>query len=472
MTTTRTTLRDLVRIPGGGRYALSATVEAATSGMLRPFIVIYAVLIGLSAGQAGMTLTVGMLAGLGAVPLAGWWIDRGARRAPAVAALLVRAVGSLLLALVPGIAGFAIGAVLIGVGTQIAPPTNSALVAALAGPARRAAALAAGRSLRNAGLGAGALLGTVLVAGGPEVLRWLALATAVGCAFGAAVIARVPLPHQDPAPARTAGTKKARGGGLRTVTVLALAGIPYAFYADILEIALPLLLVQGLHASLAWPSGIFVANTVMVIALQLVVVVRLAKWPQRTVLFWSGLLLAASYLAFWLGGATGGSPGTVLVAMAIVPYTLGEILYTGSSVPLVIESAPPHLMGRALARWQLSYGLARAVDPIIITGLLSLGAAALWLPLAAATLLGAAAVRLGTRRHRLHRSRESMSQAVADGGSPAVDGPLTKSLRMSPGRPGPTVVAATTSVGPGHKLSGHPGRGRPGRRTGTRPPAL
>ena len=72
-------------------------------------------------------------------------------------------MGSLLLALVPGIAGFAIGAVLIGVGTQIAPPTNSTLVAALAGPAQRAAALAAGRSLRNAGLGAGALLGTVLV---------------------------------------------------------------------------------------------------------------------------------------------------------------------------------------------------------------------------------------------------------------------------------------------------------------------
>ena len=67
MTTTRTTLRELVRIPGGGRYALSATVEAATSGMLRPFIVIYAMLIGLHARQVGMTLTAGMLAGLGAV---------------------------------------------------------------------------------------------------------------------------------------------------------------------------------------------------------------------------------------------------------------------------------------------------------------------------------------------------------------------------------------------------------------------
>ncbi len=418
MTTTRTTLRELVRIRGGGRYALSATVEAATSGLLRPFIVIYAVQIGLGVRQAGMTMTVGMLAGLGAVPLAGWWIDRGARRAPAVAALLMRGLGSLLLALVPGIAGFAIGAVLIGAGTQIAPPTNSALVAALAGPTQRTAALAAGRSLRNAGLGGGALLGTVLVASGPEVLRWLALATALGCAFGAAVIARVPLPHQDVPAAPAAATKEARGAGLRTVTILAVAGIPYAFYADILEIALPLLLVQGLHASLAWPSGIFAANTVMVIALQLVVVVRLAKWPPRTILFWSGLLLAASYVAFWLGEATGGGSDTVLVALVIVPYTLGEILYTSSSVPLVIESAPPHLMGRALARWQLTYGVARAFDPTVITGLLSLGTAALWLPLAAATLLGAATVRLGTRQHRPRRSREQpMRHAVADGGS-------------------------------------------------------
>jgi MFS family permease len=423
VTTTRTTLRELVRIPGGGRYALSSTVEAATSGMLRPFIVIYAVLIGLSAPQAGVTLTVGMLAGLCAVPLTGRWIDRGGRRAPAVAALLVRAVGSLLLALVPSIVGFAVGTVLIGVGTQIAPLANSALVAALAGPARRTAALAGGRSLRNAGLGAGALLGTVLVASGPDVLRWLALATALGCAFGGAVITRVPLPHQDVrAPTPAAATREARGVDLRTVTVLALAGIPYAFYADILEIALPLLLVRSLHASLAWPSGIFVANTVMVIALQLAVVVRLAKWPHRTVLFWSGLFLAASYLGFWLGGATGGRPGTVLVALVIVPYTMGEILYTSSSVPLVIESAPPHLVGRALARWQLSYGLARAVDPIIITGLLSLGAAALWLPLAAATLLGAATMRQDIRGHRLHRWRRQSLAPKVESMAPAPHG--------------------------------------------------
>jgi hypothetical protein len=76
---------------------------------------------------------------------------------------------------------------------------------------------------------------------------------------------------------------------------------------------------------------------------------------------------------------------------------VGEILYTGSAEPLVIASAPAHLLGRSLARWQLSYGLARAVDPMIITALLTVGAAALWVPLAGATLAGAAVVARTTR---------------------------------------------------------------------------
>jgi MFS family permease len=400
---TRTTLRALVRIPGGARYTLSAAVESLTSGLLRPFVVIYAVTIGLDPLPAGVALTAGMLVGLVAVPLAGRWIDTGALRAPSIAALLVRATGAGCLVLFHGVAGFAIGAVLIGVGTQVAPPANNALVAALAGVRHRAAALAAARSIRNAGLGAGALLATALVAGGPGVIGRLSLGMAAGCALGAAVLATVPVRRADaPAVARPGaerppvGTGAARGG-LRTVTVLALAGIPFAFYADVLEIALPVTLVQTLRASPAWSSGIFVGNTVLVIALQVIVVVRLSRRSNRAVLAVSGLVLAGSYLGFWLGAAHGGLAGIMLIAAAAVPYTIGEILYTGSSVPLVIESAPPHLIGRALARWQLGYGLARAADPVIITGLLSIGATALWVPLAAATLLGAAAVAMSGR---------------------------------------------------------------------------
>jgi Major Facilitator Superfamily len=195
---TRTTLRDLARIPGGGRYLLSAAVEALTSGLLRPFVVIYAITIGLDTTQAGVALTAGMLLGLAAIPLVGYWIDTGARRAPPVASLLVRAGGAATLALFPDAPGFVVGTALIGIATQVAPPATNALVAALTGDRHRTVALAAGRSIRNAGLGSGALLATALVAGGPGVLRWLAVATAIGSQLGAAALITVPLHRADP----------------------------------------------------------------------------------------------------------------------------------------------------------------------------------------------------------------------------------------------------------------------------------
>jgi hypothetical protein len=249
------------------------------------------------------------------------------------------------------------------------------------------------------------------------VIRWLAVAMAIGSALGAVTLSTLPLRHADPPAASRPSVRprvntRTSGGGLRVVTVLAVACMPLAFYADVLEVALPVTLVQTLHASPAWSSGIFVGNTVLVIVLQVPVVVGLSGRPHRTVLAASGFVLAGSYLGFWLGTAWGGAPGVLLVATVALPYTLGEILYTGSSVPLVMDSVPAHLTGRALARWQFSYGLARAADPIIITGLLAIGSAALWAPLTAATVLSAAVVVLSGRAGRAERVH------IADRGRP------------------------------------------------------
>ncbi len=83
-------------------------------------------------------------------------------------------------------------------------------------------------------------------------------------------------------------------------------------------------------------------------------------------------------------------PGVAAVA---VLYTLGEILYTGSGTALVAASAPPHLLGRALARWELSSGVGRAA---VLTALLASGPGLLWGALAVTTAVGALAMlRLG-----------------------------------------------------------------------------
>ncbi|OEV23041.1 MFS transporter, partial [Streptomyces nanshensis] len=71
---------------------------------------------------------------------------------------------------------------------------------------------------------------------------------------------------------------------------------------------------------------------------------------------------------------------------------LGEIGYAGSATALVTALAPAHVLGRALARFQLSTGFGLAVSPAALTALAPHGPAALWGTLAAATLLSTGAV--------------------------------------------------------------------------------
>ncbi|MFF2044131.1 MFS transporter [Kitasatospora sp. NPDC058170] len=412
-------LLALLTAAGGRRYATALLVDALGTGLLRPFLLLYGIsVLHLDPGTTGLAMTAGMLVGLVAVPLTGRWIDRGARSLPAAATLLVRAAGALILPAADGPAGFTAAAVLLGIGGQCWPTTHAAMVSTLTAGRLRDAALAAGRTLRNAGLGVGALLATFAVAGGEDVLRALAGVTAAACLLAAALVhsLRVTAPltalsgtaaplttaarpgpassdaRPDAGPGRAATTAPAAGAPLRRITLLSVAALPYAFCFDVLEVALPALLVLRLHASPAWSSGVFVGNTVLVIALQLAVVLRLADRSRRTVLAAAGGVLALSYLGFWAAGAVGGTSGAAMVAAVSVLYTLGEILYAGSGTALVAATAPPHLLGRAIARWELSTGVGRALAPAALTVLLAAGPGVLWPALAATTLLAAAAV--------------------------------------------------------------------------------
>ncbi|WP_406070382.1 MFS transporter [Micromonospora sp. NBC_01638] len=204
-----------------------------------------------------------------------------------------------------------------------------------------------------------------------------------------------------------------------------------------LEVALPAVMVTQLDVSLVWSAGMFVGNTVLVIAVQVPLVVWLGRWHRRSVLAASGVVLAGSYLGFWAAAGVGGDTGAALVAVVCVLYTAGEILYTGSGTALVIASTPERLVGRALVRWQLSTGLGMAVAPAILTGLLAVGPSALWLMLALTTLAGAAVVlrtptgegvRPGRRRSARRAGRaEGAAEMLLDGH--AVAGHLSLSGR-------------------------------------------
>ena len=264
----------------------------------------------------------------------------------------------------------------------------SALVATVARGRELDAALAAGRALRNAGLGAGALLATACLAGGTTALRALAAVTGLAYLAAAALAGSVRLhAHPAAAPAKD----KADGPAPRMRALLA-ANVVYVFCLNVPEIALPLVLVTQLHASPVWSAAIFVANTVLVVTLQVPITVLMSRFARRTVLALAGVILAASYLGFLAATSLGHGWSAPAVATVSVVCTIGEIIYAGSATALVTALAPAHALGRALARFQLSTGFGLAVSPAVIATLASHSPAALWGSLATATLLSASAV--------------------------------------------------------------------------------
>lgn len=413
-TTTKLRPRALVRASGGPRYAVALAVDALGTGLLRPFLLLYGVtVLRLSAPATGIAMTIGVVVGLVCMPVVGRWLDRGARSTVVAASMLVRVLGvALLLATPAGDARlFATAALFLGIGNQAWPAAHAALVATVAHGRERDAALAAGRALRNAGLGVGALLATACLAGGTIALQ--ALAGVTGLAYlAAAALAWSVHVHARPA---AAPVEERDDGPPPRMRVLLAANVIYVFCLNVPEIALPLVLVTQLHASPAWSAAIFVANTVLVVTLQLPVTVLLSRFPRRAVLALAGLVLTVSYLGFLAATSLGLGWGAPAVAAVSVVCTLGEIIYAGSATALVTALAPAHVLGRTLARFQLSTGFGLAVSPAVITTLAPHGPAALWGSLAAATLLSASAVAAEKDQRPRPGASSPMQSATASG---------------------------------------------------------
>ncbi|MEU7861751.1 MFS transporter [Nonomuraea sp. NPDC049141] len=390
-TTTKIQPRALVRASGGPRYAVALAVDALGTGLLRPFLLLYGVMVlRLSTSATGIAMTVGVVMGLVCMPAVGRWLDRGARSTVVAASMLVRVLGVALLLAAPvgHVWLFATAALFLGIGNQAWPAAHAALVATVAHGRERDVALAGGRALRNAGLGVGALLATACLAGGTTALQALAAVTGLAYLAAAALAWSVRLRTH---PAATPATDRAGGPAPRMGALLA-ANVIYVFCLNVPEIALPLILVTQVHASPVWPAAIFVANTVLVVTLQVPVTVLMSRFSRRTVLALAGVVLAASYLGFLAATSLGHGWSAPAVAAVSVVCTIGEIIYAGSATALVTALTPAHVLGRALARFQLSTGFGLAVSPAVITALAAHGSAALWGSLSAATLLSASAV--------------------------------------------------------------------------------
>ncbi|MFG1806038.1 MFS transporter [Streptomyces sp. NPDC049040] len=398
------------RLPGERAMLGAMAVDAVGSGMYVPFsLVFFHHITGLSFAVVGAVLTAVGLVGMAALPLAGAAVDRyGARRVQLVL-YGVRGAGFALYPLAASLPAFATVALGTAFGDRAFPAVQQSWIGEVATGADRDRLQAAARALRNGGLGAGALLASLVVTLAGD-RGFIAAAYLNAASFGVAwlLMRRVHAParpavrpatkQEEPPAARQARQK---GAGYRVVFAdrpfLALTGANFltALGYSALAVLFPLFIAGSLHGAQSLTGAAFTVNTVLC-AVGGVHIARLTRrgGARRTRAAALGALLFAAAFAGLALLATvrphaGWAAAGLLLALVTL-YTVAETVHNPAAGSLAVAAAPEALRGRYMAAYQLSWSLASILAPSLFTTLTAADARLPWLLLVGTSLSAAA----------------------------------------------------------------------------------
>jgi MFS family permease len=291
-----------------------------------------------------------------------------------------------------------------GTGFGIAQTANQVLTLTLVPPEQRASSIALRRVAGNFGTGSGATVAGFIVASANHLHAFQALYLVDGATFAIfALVVLVGIPNLRLAKAASANDG---GTGFRAVArdrlllVLVAANIVLvmvggAFFSNILS---PFALA---HTPVR-PGEIGVVilfNTFFIVVAQ-VPAARVVKRMRRThALAATCAIFAIGLLAVLLATLTRSTltATTVLTGVAIV-IAVAECAQFVVLGPLVAELAPPHLLGRYMSLYGLTFTIGVALGPAVGGALLATSPDAVWWGGALAlALTGVGLVRLGDR---------------------------------------------------------------------------
>jgi MFS family permease len=366
---------------------VGGVVNAFGNGIVLPFLVIYLHNVrGISFAAAGLALAVGAVAALVAGISAGSIVDRFGGRNTLVLGLLLQACCFALLPLVrEAWHAFALLAVE-GAGTACFWPGQSTLLSRLSTPERTSAAFALQRISMNLGLGLGGVVGGLIASTAHPTTFTILFLLDAGTFF---VFVGVLGTITEPRPvATTHEAEDAQGYAavLRDRNFLALMGLNVLFVAVGYEVfaLLPPFAKNYADVSERWVGFIWLANTLLIVLIQMPVSKALEGRRRMPALALMSLLFAASALIVLAGGIwlTATAAALVFVGATLV-FGIGETLQGPTQAPLVADLAPDHLRGRYFALGSMSWSAGSILGPAVGGPLLGWHPLAVW-PLAAA----------------------------------------------------------------------------------------
>jgi MFS family permease len=358
-------LARLFRLVWGGdvdralRPVLAVSLAGSIAGSaVFTFIGIWAIK-HLHASQSGLGLAFGVgavMAGLSGY-LGGHWSDKVGRRpmillgwgAECVAPLLLLAVGR------SATAGLVLIAVFPAFGS-LGGAADQAMVADLVAPERQEAAYASVRVAANFGVTMGPPIGGLLLVGGHWPHLWIG-GFVLGLAAFAIAIRYIP---RGGAYAPEGPPERGSFGVIARDSPFLLF-LAFALFAQmtylVTETLFPISATTTHHLSPAVWGGVVILNPLLVTLFQLRLTRRVARVPAWVKLGTAMPLMSVPFLLLNVDGSVG------VIALIIVVFVTGEMLWVPTSQGVVAALAPPDIRGAYMGAFGGVGNVALAITP-------------------------------------------------------------------------------------------------------------
>jgi MFS family permease len=362
------------------------------TGLVIPFVVLYLHNVrGLSLTMAGIAAATSALVSLPAGVIGGAAADRIGAKRTILFALAVQTIAIACFPLIREAWHALVLQALMGVGNGAFWPAQSSILTRYAPAARLHGAFALQRMFMNLGIGLGSVIGGAIArVSEPATFTALFLIDALTFVAFAALVLFLPdteATHAEKTPGsyREVLSNRPFVSFLCLNTLLIGAGI-----APFVEM-LPAYAKNAAGVSEAAIGGIFFANTMTIVVLQLPISRALESRRRMPALAAMSVLWAAMWLVVPAAGELlDAKSAAVVLAIAAAMLGLGECLHGPIAGPLVADLAEPHLLGRFMALSSVSWQVGFVIGPAIGGYGLDRAPVALWLGCAAACAIAAA----------------------------------------------------------------------------------
>lgn len=321
---------------------------------------------------AGFAITAYGFGALIVAPIAGRLADRWGGFRVMRAALLLSGLLLFMLPLVKTAPLVFPLIVLWGMAADAIRPASLAALTAVADPEQRKIAIALNRLAINLGMSIGPAAGGLIAAVSFPTLFVVDGATSIAAALWLTFVLARPGFKDIPVAAARRETP-GLGRDRRTLAFLVAVLLTFIVFLQP-DAAMPLFMVRDLHLPVTYFGAVFVLNTLLIIFLEVPLNLLMIRWSHRASLSLGIALIAIGF------GVLAGVTTKVGVAVSVVIWTFGEMIFLPTAAAHIAGEAPEGRRGQYLGAYSMTFSVALMVGPwagAIVLG--RFGAMTLWL---------------------------------------------------------------------------------------------